>query len=103
MHLSRILVQPGERVSQGDRIGLVGQTGLATGPHLDFRIIQHGNYRNFEALRLPPALPVAKSDWGEFVAARDRYLAQLPPLPGAPVLARQQPADPNRPASSSAP
>lgn len=101
MHLSRILVRAGERVSQGDRIGLVGQTGLATGPHLDFRIIQHGNYRNFEALRLPPALPVAKSDWNEFVAARDRYLAQLPPLPGTPVLAKH--ADPNRPASSTAP
>ena len=97
MHLSRILVGMGEHVSQGDRIGLVGQTGLATGPHLDFRIIQHGNYRNFDALRLPPALPVAKADWDEFVSARGRYLAQLPPLPGAPVLAKQQGADPNRP------
>lgn len=99
MHLSRILVQAGEHVGQGDRIGLVGMTGLATGPHLDFRIIQHGNYRNFEALRLPPALPVAKSDWEEFVTTRDRYLAQLPPLPGAPVLAKHA-ADSNRPASS---
>lgn len=103
MHLSRILVRAGEHVGQGDRIGLVGQTGLATGPHLDFRIIQHGNYRNFEALRLPPALPVAKSDWAEFVSTRDRYVAQLPPLPGAPTLARQQGTDPNRPAPSSAP
>jgi len=96
MHLLRILVRPGQHVSQGDRIGLVGQTGLATGPHLDFRILQRGNYRNFEALRLPPALPVAKTDWDEFVATRDRYLAQLPPLPGASVLAKQQPPDPSR-------
>jgi murein DD-endopeptidase MepM/ murein hydrolase activator NlpD len=79
LHLSRIFVSAGERVGQGDRIGLVGSTGLATGPHLDFRILQHGNYRNFERLQLPPALPVAKSDWDDFVTTRDRWLAQLPP------------------------
>jgi murein DD-endopeptidase MepM/ murein hydrolase activator NlpD len=78
LHLSRIFVSAGERVGQGDRIGLVGSTGLATGPHLDFRILQHGNYRNFERLQLPPALPVAKADWDDFVATRDLWLAQLP-------------------------
>ncbi len=72
----------GGRVAQGERIGLVGATGLATGPHLDFRIRQHGQFRNFEALRLPPALPVAKSDWNEFIEIRDRWIAELPPLPG---------------------
>ena len=56
----------------------MGATGLATGSHLDFRILQHGSYRNFEALRLPPAQPVAKKDWSEFVVVRDRWLGQLP-------------------------
>ena len=78
MHLSRILVRGGQKVEPGQRIGLVGATGLATGPHLDFRILQHGSYRNFETLNLPPAMPVAKKDWPDFVTVRDRWLGQLP-------------------------
>ncbi|MBI3664162.1 MAG: peptidoglycan DD-metalloendopeptidase family protein [Acidobacteria bacterium] len=77
MHLSRILARSGAHVGQGERIGLVGSTGLATGPHLDFRILQHGAYRNFESLRLPPANPVAKRDMAEFIATRDRFLPLL--------------------------
>jgi murein DD-endopeptidase MepM/ murein hydrolase activator NlpD len=78
MHLSRILVRDGQRVEQGQRIGLVGMTGLATGPHLDFRIQQHGQFLNFERLPLPPSEPVAKRDWDEFTAARDQMLAEMP-------------------------
>src|ERR1700727_1921203 len=70
--LSRVLVHSGERVEQGQRIGLVGMTGLATGPHLDFRI-QHGKeFLNFERLPLPPSDPISKRDWTEFAAARDQ-------------------------------
>ncbi|HTU32917.1 MAG TPA: peptidoglycan DD-metalloendopeptidase family protein [Candidatus Acidoferrum sp.] len=81
MHLSRVLVRDGQQVQQGQSIGLVGMTGLATGPHLDFRIERHGQFLNFERLPLPPSQPVAKSEWAEFTAARDADLAQMPPLP----------------------
>jgi murein DD-endopeptidase MepM/ murein hydrolase activator NlpD len=81
MHLSRVLVHSGERVQQGQRIGLVGMTGLATGPHLDFRIQRGKDFLNFERLPLPPSDPVSQRNWSEFVSMRDQALALMPPLP----------------------
>src|SRR5277367_763187 len=104
MHLSRLLVHSGERVEQGQRIGLVGMTGLATGPHLDFRIQRGKEFLNFERLPLPPSDPVSKHDWNEFAAMRDHALALMPPLPSqqsAAVAKNSAPAPlPAAPASS---
>jgi murein DD-endopeptidase MepM/ murein hydrolase activator NlpD len=80
MHLSRLLVHSGQRVEQGERIGLVGMTGLATGPHLDFRIQRGKDFLNFERLPLPPSDPVSKRDWNDFLGMRDEAMAQMPQL-----------------------
>ena len=83
MHLSRILVREGQHVAQAERIGLVGMTGLATGPHLDFRIERNGQFMNFEHLRLPLSESIAPNDMAEFVAVRGRELALLPEVGGS--------------------
>lgn len=79
LHLSKILVNLGEHVQIGKTIGLVGMTGLATGPHLDFRISHNGQFLNFEKLGLPPSEPVSKKDWNEFAARREEWLPMLEP------------------------
>ena len=48
-HASKILVREGQRVSRGQRIALVGNTGLATGPHLHYEV--HVNGRPVDPLR----------------------------------------------------
>ncbi len=53
LHLSEILVESGQRVEQGEVIGLIGATGRATGPHLDWRV-SLGDTRVDPKLLLPP-------------------------------------------------
>jgi murein DD-endopeptidase MepM/ murein hydrolase activator NlpD len=77
LHLSRMFVHQGERVEIGKTIGLVGSTGLSTGPHLDFRILQRGQYKNFEKLGLPPSDPITKRAWPEFALVRQQWLPLL--------------------------
>ncbi len=77
LHLSRMFVRAGERVEIGKTIGRVGSTGLSTGPHLDFRILQRGQYKNFEKLGLPPSDPVSKKNLPEFFVVREKWIPVL--------------------------
>ena len=74
-HLSRIDVRPGQRVEQGTRVGAVGMTGLATGPHLDYRMTRNGEFVDPLRVQSPPAEPVALEDRPAFDAARVERLA----------------------------
>ena len=85
-HLSRVHVRRGERVRQGERIGAVGSSGLATGPHLDYRMRRDGRYVDPLRIQLPPAEPVPEAERATFLAERDRHLALLGEGPaGAPT------------------
>lgn len=59
LHLSKMAVKAGQRVSQGQVIGYVGMTGTATGPHLDFRVWKNGSPVNPLKLESPPSEPIA--------------------------------------------
>lgn len=58
LHLSKMAVKAGQRVSQGQVIGYVGMTGTATGPHLDFRVWMNGSPINPLRLESPPSEPI---------------------------------------------
>ncbi|MFZ0426632.1 MAG: peptidoglycan DD-metalloendopeptidase family protein [Acidobacteriota bacterium] len=83
LHLSKILVKAGQSVSQGDRIGLVGQTGLASGPHLDYRVQDRsGRFLNPKKwVALPSDKSVSPERMKEFIAVRDGLLRQLERVP----------------------
>ena len=87
-HLSRYAknLKVGQTVRQKQVIGYVGSTGLATGPHVCFRLSKGGKYVNPGNVRgLATREPVPANLRGRFQAARDMLLAELD---GSKVLAR---------------
>jgi murein DD-endopeptidase MepM/ murein hydrolase activator NlpD len=75
LHLSSIAVRAGQRVGQGDLVGRVGKTGLATGVHLHYGMKKRGRYVNpvVEHRNMPPGEPVPTAFVTLFASERDRY------------------------------
>jgi murein DD-endopeptidase MepM/ murein hydrolase activator NlpD len=66
-------------------VGYVGMTGLATGPHLDYRIIKDGQFVNPLKQTFLPGKPISSSSRAAFAETRDSLLAQLRAAPAAGV------------------
>lgn len=77
LHFTHRTVRNGERVKQGEVIGYVGSTGLASGPHLHYEFLVNGVHRNPRTIDLPDAEPIADKYRDEFLALSAPLLRQL--------------------------
>lgn len=107
LHLSRIAkgIKSGKKVEQGQIIGYVGQTGLATGPHLCYRFYKYGKFVNPLTVKFPSATPVPKEErdiFSQISKSRLNRLIKRPPsyladrngylVAGISILPRSQPS-----------
>ena len=82
-------IRAGARLSQGDTVGLVGQTGWATGPHLHYEFRLAGAARNPLSVPLPAGTPVARHEMDAFRARAQELAAQLDLLAYGQIAARE--------------
>lgn len=68
LHMSKILVKRGQHVRQGEIIGKVGSTGLASGPHVCYRFWKNGVQVDALRLKLPNAQPMEPRNLPKFKA-----------------------------------
>lgn len=85
LHMSKIAdgVRAGTRVRQGQTIGYVGSTGLATGPHLCYRFWKNGVQVDALRIELPPSQPIHKESLESFEKVKLELKQKLDSIPFA--------------------
>ena len=83
LHMSKIAkgIRPGIQVGQGQTIGFVGSTGLATGPHVCYRFWKNGVQVDPFKSKLPPSDPISLNSKDKFFILRDSLSFRLSQIP----------------------
>ena len=90
LHFTKRLVKQGQKVRQGQTIGTVGSTGLATGPHLHYEFVVNGVHRNPRTVPLPKVEPLQGGALIAFQSQAAPLLTQLSRMESASLYASRE-------------
>ena len=90
LHFTKRMVKQGQKVKQGQTIGTVGSTGLASGPHLHYEFLLNGVHRNPRTVPLPKVEPLAGEALAAFRQHAAPMLAQLDRMESASLYASRE-------------
>ena len=87
MHFSKFAkgIKVGDYIKQGQVVGYVGSSGLATGPHLDFRFYKNGKAVNPLKVKSPPVNPIKEINKADFFKVVKKYQGTLDSLIQEPL------------------
>jgi len=90
LHFTKRMVKQGQKVKQGQTIGTVGSTGLATGPHLHYEFVVNGVHRNPRTVPLPKVEPLKGGSLLAFQSRAAPLLTQLSRIESASLYASRE-------------